>query len=277
MTDVVSLCRQWREAPVFFLTVKIWNMCYAPITRDRKITHLFFGSDFMARKKVSKISPEEKVAAVQACMEGKTNPFQVAKALGTSRGTVYYWIQVYKRDGEAGFYPKDYRSGYSDELKLAAVKDFLEGDKTLAEVCRTHNISGSSLLRDWVEEYNRHGNFYGIWGGKNMTKGTEISFEDRLRIVERYLSDDVSCMDLAREFNVSYQQVRAWTKKYKELGAAGLEDRRGIRTADQTPRTSEEELKVRIAQLEREKYLLTVERDLLKKAREFERGNLYRK
>ena len=66
-------------------------------------------------------------------------------------------------------------------------------------------------------------------------------------------------------------------KKYKELGEAGLEDRRGQRTAQQEPRTEAEELRVRIAQLEHELYITQVERDLLKKLEEIERREAYRK
>lgn len=56
------------------------------------------------------------------------------------------------------------------------------------------------------------------------------------------------------------------------MGISGLEDRRGQWKARQAPRTSEEELRIRIAQLERENDLLKMERDLLKKVRELERG-----
>ena len=52
----------------------------------------------------------------------------------------------------------------------------------------------------------------------------------------------------------------------------GLEDRRGQRIADQEPRTPEEELRARNAQLEREIYLLKMENDLLKKLQEAGRG-----
>lgn len=57
------------------------------------------------------------------------------------------------------------------------------------------------------------------------------------------------------------------------MGLAGLEDRRGQRTAEQTPRTPEEELRIRVAGLERENYLLKMELDLLKKVKELERGD----
>lgn len=82
---------------------------------------------------------------------------------------------------------------------------------------------------------------------------------------------------VALEFQVSYQQVYTWVQKYKELGEAGLEDRRGKRTADQTPRSELEELRIKIAQLEHEKYMLQMERDVLKKLDEIERRDAFRK
>ena len=82
---------------------------------------------------------------------------------------------------------------------------------------------------------------------------------------------------MALKYNVRYQQVRTWAKRYSELCEAGLEDRRGKRTVSQTPRTVEEELRIKLAQLEHENYMLKVERDLLKKLDELERGNAFRK
>ena len=79
------------------------------------------------------------------------------------------------------------------------------------------------------------------------------------------------------EFKVSYQQVYTWVQKYKELGEAGLEDRRGIRTASQVPRSELEELRIKIAQLEHENYMLQMERDVLKKLDEIERRDAFRK
>ena len=77
--------------------------------------------------------------------------------------------------------------------------------------------------------------------------------------------------ELALKYNVSYQQVYNWTNKYAQQGEAGLEDRRGQRVAQQQPWTPEEEMKIRIAQLEHENYMLRMERDLLKKLDEIER------
>ena len=52
------------------------------------------------------------------------------------------------------------------------------------------------------------------------------------------------------------------------MGKSGLEDRRGHRTGTEPSRTPEEELRDRIAQLERQNRDLRMENDLLKKLRE---------
>ena len=76
---------------------------------------------------------------------------------------------------------------------------------------------------------------------------------------------------MALKYEVSYQQVRNWVKSYEAIGSAGLEDRRGRRAGTLPSRTPEEELRNRIAQLEREKLDLQMENDLLKKVRDLER------
>ena len=66
------------------------------------------------------------------------------------------------------------------------------------------------------------------------------------------------------KYQVSYQQVRNWTRRFEELGEAGLEDRRGRRKKDQTPRTELEQAQIEIEQLKHKLYLAEMERDLLK-------------
>lgn len=56
-----------------------------------------------------------------------------------------------------------------------------------------------------------------------------------------------------------------------ELGEAGLEDRRGKRKKDQTPRTELEREQIEIEHLKHKLYLVEMERDPLKKLDEIER------
>lgn len=104
-----------------------------------------------------------------------------------------------------------------------------------------------------------------------MTKGRKTTREERIIIARECLEAGRNYREIAEKHNVSYQQVYQWTNKYAELGEKGLEDRRGKRTIQQEPRTTEEEMKQRIAQLEHELYMTRMERDLLKKLKEIER------
>ena len=110
-----------------------------------------------------------------------------------------------------------------------------------------------------------------------MKQGRETTQEERIAIVKDCLENGSNYGKTAIKYNVSYQQVYTWVKKFRELGEAGLEDRRGKRTADQDPRTELEELKIKMAQLEHELYMTKMERDLLKKLDELERRDVFRK
>ena len=104
-----------------------------------------------------------------------------------------------------------------------------------------------------------------------MKKARKTTYEERILITKECIESGNNYGAIALKYNVSYQQVYNWTNRFAEQGEAGLEDRRGQRTAQQTPRTAEEELKIRIAQLEHELYMTKMERDLLKKLDEIER------
>jgi transposase-like protein len=110
-----------------------------------------------------------------------------------------------------------------------------------------------------------------------MTKTRKTTQEERVKIAKECLENEKDYEAIALKYNVSYQQVYTWVKKYSELGEAGLEDRRGQRAAQQKPRTKEEELQAKIAQLEHENYMLKMERDLLKKVKELERRDRWGK
>lgn len=110
-----------------------------------------------------------------------------------------------------------------------------------------------------------------------MTTSRKTTKEERIRIVKECLAQDHNYGETDITHNVSYQQVYGWVKRYKELGEADLEDRRGQRKVDQEPRSEVEELQIKLAQLEHELTMTRMERDLLKKAEELQRKERYRK
>ena len=106
---------------------------------------------------------------------------------------------------------------------------------------------------------------------RNTTK------EERIQIVKECLENGCNYGESAIKHNVSYQQVYGWVRRYKEFGEAGLEDRRGKRKVDQEPRSELEKLQIENEKLKHELLMTKMERDLLKKVKELERKDLYRR
>lgn len=104
-----------------------------------------------------------------------------------------------------------------------------------------------------------------------MTKRRETTLKERLEIVRACIATGNNYGETAIKYQVSYQQVYIWTKKYRAMGEAGLEDRRGHRAGTLPSRTPEEELRDKVAQLERKNFELEMENALLKKVQEIER------
>ena len=98
-----------------------------------------------------------------------------------------------------------------------------------------------------------------------MKQGRETTQAERIEIAKECLASGKNYGGMALKYKVSYQQARTWTLRYEEMGAAGLEDRRGKRKKDQAPRTELEAAQIEIEQLKHKLYLAEMERDLLKK------------
>ena len=103
-----------------------------------------------------------------------------------------------------------------------------------------------------------------------MTKTRKTTEEERLEIVEYCIAHDNN-YEAALKYRVSYQQVYQWARKYRQMGRAGLQDRRGKRIGSMPSRTPEEALRDRVAELEHQNRMLRIERDVLKKIQELER------
>ena len=114
-------------------------------------------------------------------------------------------------------------------------------------------------------------------GGTNINR----SKEEKLVMVKRHLSGE-SPYKLAQETGICRPQIQKWTKQYLEGGEAALVNKRkpGNPLARYTRKkelTPTEELKYRIALLERELLKRDGEIVRLKKSIELERGDAKRK
>ena len=175
------------------------------------------------------------------------------------------------------------------EEKIKIVCECLEGELSQTQAAKIVGVHHETI-REWIARYQAEGSL----GLSNIEQHNRVySKELKLRAVEAYLSGEGSILEICKKYQIrSKRQLRDWikvynsgkdfnkhkmVKKFSELGEAGLEDRRGQRTAQQKPRTEEEELRIKVAQLEHELYMTRMERDLLKKLEEVERRDAYRK
>ena len=219
-----------------------------------------------------KITVEEKVKIVRDYLEKRISTSEAARKGGVDFNTVKTWISIYENEGVSGFtYGKD--KVYSAELKETAVIEYLRGGSSQQEIAKKYGIRGTCSLRRWIKVYNAHGGLNSVKrsGGSYMKQGRETTQEERLEIVKDCLASGKNYGEMAIKHKVSYQQVRSWTLRFEELGEAGLEDRRGKRKKDQTPRTELEAAQIEIEQLKHKLYLAEMENHLLKKLDEIVR------
>ena len=119
---------------------------------------------------------------------------------------------------------------YSKELKMQAVQDYLSGKGSLREICKKYEIRHPERLRVWIMWYNGHKEFREPSSAKGeiyMTKGRKTTQEERAEIVAFCIEHGKDYGLTVETYNVSYQQIYAWVRKYEEKGVEGLTDRRG--------------------------------------------------
>ena len=227
----------------------------------------------MSRK--SKIDAVKKVEIVEQYLNGELSQKGAAKMCGVNKRSVQDWIRIYKTDGPESLLSPKTNKRYSKELKLQAVHAYLSGEGSLDEICVKFGIRQHSQLSSWIKAYNEGKELKELTGGSTMKKARKTTLEERIAIVKDCLSHNRNYGAMALKYNCSYQQIRNWVDRYEKMGSAGLEDRRGKRAGSQPSRTPEEELRDRIAELERKNKDLQMENDLLKKVRELERRDRF--
>ena len=179
----------------------------------------------------------EKEYLIQECLAGRMR--EAARRAGVGHSTMHTWISRYRSEGASALCENGnaQRRTYSEEIRQKAVEEYLSGQGSSMAIAEKYKLRSGNLVLDWVKEYHRHRESLKGTGGVPVARGKH-TLEERVQAVREH-----------------------------------LEDRRGKRLASQTPRTSEEALRIENARLERENYLLKMELDLLKKVKELERGD----
>ena len=229
----------------------------------------------MSRK--SKIDPTEKVKIVERLLADEISVSEATRLTDVDKASIQLWRNLYLADGPTALMAQRNNKVYSQELKLQAVHEYLDGKSSQADIVQKYHLRSSRQLHDWINVYTTHGEIKsrGSGGGSYMRKARQTTPEERLEIVQDCLANDKNYGAMALKYNCSYQQVRNWVLRYEKMGSAGLEDRRGRRAGTQPARTPEEELRDKIAELEQRNRDLQMENDLLKKVRELEMKDRY--
>lgn len=224
----------------------------------------------MSRK--SKVSTEIKVQAVEDYLRGIKSLSEISNELNIYKGAVSAWVRKYKTFGKEGLLNKGYNTSYSAQLKTQAVIDYLDGKGSLDDICIKYKISAIGILQQWIKKYNGHKIFksHSTKGDKLMTNGRKTTYEERIEIVSFCIANAHDYNLTANKFNVSYQQVYTWVKKYNKDGYNALVDRRGKNKSFEELSESEK-FSAQLKLLEAENRRLKMENDFLKKLEEIER------
>jgi transposase len=103
-----------------------------------------------------------------------------------------------------------------------------------------------------------------------MTKGRATTLDERIEIVRYCIEQGKDYGAAIERYQVSYQQVYSWVRKYEELGIAGLNDKRGKRKPLEEM-TEVERLRAENRMLQAENKRKEMEIAILKKLQEVER------
>ena len=195
----------------------------------------------------SKLTDEERIAAVQEYLEGRGSYEAIAKKYGIALQTLRQKVIYAKTNGIESIRISHTNKQYSAETKLKAVTEYLNGKGSQVEICRRYHIS-------------------------DMNKGRKTTHEERVEIVAFCIEHGKDYGLAMEKYGVSYQQIYSWVRKYEAKGVEGLTDRRG-KAKPEDALTEADRLRMENKILQAKIKDQEMEIKLLKKLKELEGGD----
>jgi transposase InsO family protein len=152
-----------------------------------------------------------------------------------------------------------------------AIDDYFKGEYTMFDICKKYQILDRGILKRWIRKYNGNNKIKSHnKGDRIMTNGRKTTYKERIEIVSFCIANANDYNLTANKFNVSYQQVYTWVRKYNKNGHDALVDRRG-KNKPVEELSESEKFAVQLKLLEAENKRLKMENDYLKKLEGIER------
>jgi len=164
-------------------------------------------------------------------------------------------------------------SKYSFDFKKQVVLEYLDGQGGTTYLANLHGIPNHAQIQRWIAAYKNHGDI----GLRRSRQKQSYSFEQKLYMVELYLSSELSYQDIALQEGVrDFTTIAKWVSDFRIAGPDALKDKRKGRTKtlDKSKKTivpvdtvSVDTSAEHIKQLEDELLKLRIENAFLKELR----------
>ena len=152
---------------------------------------------------------------------------------------------------------------HSYEFKKQLVLEYLDNQGSYASISQKHGMSSSCQLKTWVAAYKKLGDN----GLKRSRSRKEYSFEEKLSVVESYLTSELSYQELALQMGINNPSLLVrWVNDFKIAGPDALRPhRKGRKKTLNTSQAKETEAQVQHTEVDtRAEHVKELEDELLK-------------
>lgn len=101
-----------------------------------------------------KFTPEQKMFLVLKFRELKISLSAFCRMYNVERTAIHRWSIKYDNEGLKGLEEIKKTTKYSSHTLIHAVEDYLTGNFSMLQIVKKYNLSGDSVLRQWLKWYN---------------------------------------------------------------------------------------------------------------------------
>ncbi len=140
-------------------------------------------------------SLEDKIKIIKAIKDEDYSIYELESIFNVNNLSIYDWVYKYEKYGVEGLKESSTWRRYSKELKLEAVKEYLDEGYSLGEVTRRYEIPSTTTLRQWIKKYNSYRELKDTSKGRtsSMTKGRKTTWHEWIQIV-------LDCLGNAKDY-----------------------------------------------------------------------------